>query len=425
MEYFKGFATELLFILTEMAPYLMLGFIFAGLLHLLFPKKRVRKYMGQNNFRSIFNAALLGVPLPLCSCGVIPTGISFYKHGASKASTVSFLISTPQTGVDSIFVTYSMLGLPFAIIRPVIAFITGLFGGLVTKRIDPEVAGTVLPNSENEDELPKGFFPKIKEMFRYSFIDFLQDISNWLIIGLLIAALISVIVPDDFFADKIPNDFIGMLVILAISIPVYICATASVPVAAVLMLKGLSPGAALVLLMAGPATNAATITMIGKVLGKKSLIGYLGAIITGALLSGLFIDYFLPAEWFMVSEHFGHMGHDHSGMLPVWLKAGSAILLTLLIFNGYLQKYLTTRKMRSAGATISGFTASDIKTIQVGGMTCNHCKANVENSIKSVEGVEDVTVDLITGQVDIKGKSFDLDKVKSGIKSIGYKILNK
>jgi uncharacterized membrane protein YraQ (UPF0718 family)/copper chaperone CopZ len=423
MNYIKGFGTELLFILTEMAPYLMLGFIFAGLLHLLFPKKRVRKYMGQNNFKSIFNAALLGVPLPLCSCGVIPTGISFYKHGASKASTVSFLISTPQTGVDSIFVTYSMLGLPMAIIRPIIAFVTGLFGGLITKKIDPEKAETVLQNNESGDELPNGFFPRIKEMFRYSFIDFLQDISNWLIIGLLIAALISVVVPDDFFADKIPNDFIGMLVILVISIPVYICATASVPVAAVLMLKGLSPGAALVLLMAGPATNAATITMIAKVLGKKSLIGYLGAIITGALLSGLFIDYFLPAEWFRISEHFGHMGHDHSGMLPVWLKTGSAIVLTLLIINGYLQKFLNTRKMSAPNITSSGFSAENIKTIQVGGMTCNHCKANVENSIRSAQGVKDVNVDLTTGKVKITGNSFDISKIKSDIESIGYKII--
>jgi uncharacterized membrane protein YraQ (UPF0718 family)/copper chaperone CopZ len=406
MNYIKGFGTELLFILTEMAPYLMLGFIFAGLLHLLFPKKRVRKYMGQNNFKSIFNAALLGVPLPLCSCGVIPTGISFYKHGASKASTVSFLISTPQTGVDSIFVTYSMLGLPMAIIRPIIAFVTGLFGGLITKKIDPEKAETVLQNNESGDELPNGFFPRIKEMFRYSFIDFLQDISNWLIIGLLIAALISVVVPDDFFADKIPNDFIGMLVILVISIPVYICATASVPVAAVLMLKGLSPGAALVLLMAGPATNAATITMIAKVLGKKSLIGYLGAIITGALLSGLFIDYFLPAEWFRISEHFGHMGHDHSGMLPVWLKTGSAIVLTLLIINGYLQKFLNTRKMSAPNITSSGFSAE-----------------NVENSIRSAQGVKDVNVDLTTGKVKITGNSFDISKIKSDIESIGYKII--
>jgi uncharacterized membrane protein YraQ (UPF0718 family)/copper chaperone CopZ len=425
MDYIKGFGKELFIILGEMAPYLLLGFFFAGLLHLLFPKKKVRQYMGQNNFRSILNAAMLGVPLPLCSCGVIPTGISFYKHGASKASTVSFLISTPQTGVDSIFVTYSMLGLPFAVIRPIVAFITGLFGGLITKKVDPESRATNLQDNDNGDELPAGFFPRIREMFRYSFVEFLQDISNWLIIGLLIAALISVFVPNDFFADKIPNDFIGMLLILVISIPVYICATASVPVAAVLMLKGLSPGAALVLLMAGPATNAATITMIGKVLGKKSLIGYLGAIITGALLSGLFIDYVLPAGWFRLSENFSHMGHDHSGMLPMWLQIGSAMTLTLLILNGYLQKILATRKIKSQSVIQPSFSSGNIRTLYVGGMTCNHCKANVENSVKSSEGVEDATVDLASGTVLIKGTSINLEKIKSGIESIGYKIINK
>ncbi len=422
MDYIKSFGRELFFILTEMAPYLMLGFTFAGLLHLLFPKKRVRKYMGQNSFKSIFNAALLGVPLPLCSCGVIPTGISFFKHGASKASTVSFLISTPQTGVDSIFVTYSMLGLPFAIIRPIVAFITGLFGGMVTKKIDPEKVEAATSSNEDGEELPNGFFPRLKEMFRYSFIDFLQDISNWLVIGLLIAAFISVLVPDNFFADKIPNDFIGMLAILVISIPVYICATASVPVAAVLMLKGLSPGAALVLLMAGPATNAATITMIGKVLGKKSLIGYLGAIITGALVAGLMIDYLLPSDWFGISEHFGHMVHDHS-MLPVWLKIGSAVTLTLLIINGYIQKYINSLKMNTLKTEHTGFSPDNIKTIRVGGMTCNHCKANVEISIKSAQGVEDVSVDLTTGLVNITGNSLDLEKIKSGIESIGYNII--
>jgi copper chaperone CopZ len=163
--------------------------------------------------------------------------------------------------------------------------------------------------------------------------------------------------------------------------------------------------------------------MIAKVLGKKSLIGYLGAIITGALLSGLFIDYFLPAEWFRISEHFGHMGHDHSGMLPVWLKTGSAIVLTLLIINGYLQKFLNTRKMSAPNITSSGFSAENIKTIQVGGMTCNHCKANVENSIRSAQGVKDVNVDLTTGKVKITGNSFDISKIKSDIESIGYKII--
>lgn len=417
MDYIKNFGSEFLSILMEMAPYLLMGFFFAGLLHLLFPKKKVRQYMGQNNFRSILNASLLGVPLPLCSCGVIPTAISFYKHGASKPSTVSFLISTPQTGVDSIFVTYSLLGLPFAIIRPIVAFVTGIFGGFLSSKIDKEKADESVQNNNDNDEMPAGFFPKIREMFRYSFIEFLQDISNWLIIGLLIAALISVFVPDNFFADKIPNSFVGMLIILVIAIPVYICATASVPVAAVLMLKGLSPGAALVLLMAGPATNAATITMIGKVLGKKTLFSYLGAIITGAMLSGLFIDYFLPRSWFLLSEHYGHMNHSHQ-MLPDWLKIGSAILLLLLIINGYIRKYLIKGKMIKSDKTT--FNPSEIKTIHVGGMTCNHCKQNVENSIKSVSGVEDVNVDLVSGKVKISGKSVDLVKVRSGIESIGY-----
>jgi len=419
VDYLKIFGSELLSILSEMAPYLLLGFFFAGLLHLLFPKKKVRKYMGQNNFRSILNASLLGVPLPLCSCGVIPTAVSFYKHGASKPSTVSFLISTPQTGVDSIFVTYSLLGLPFAIIRPIVAFATGIFGGVIAAKIDKGDEGAVQNGNTDSEELPSGFFPKIKEMFRYSFIEFLQDISNWLIIGLLIAALISVFVPDNFFADKIPNSFVGMIIILIVAIPVYICATASVPVAAALMLKGLSPGAALVLLMAGPATNAATITMIGKILGKKSLFAYLGAIITGAMLSGLFIDYFLPRSWFLLSEHYGHMNHDHHQMLPDWLKIGSAVLLLLLIINGYIRKYLIKDKM--AHSEDNAFNASEIKTIHVGGMSCNHCKQNVENSIKSVNGVDDVIVDLATGKVSISGKDVDLIKVKTGIESIGYK----
>ncbi|HVN59346.1 MAG TPA: permease [Bacteroidales bacterium] len=417
MNYLSNFGSELISILTEMAPYLLLGFFFAGLLHLLFPKDKVRQYMGGSNAGSIVNAALFGVPLPLCSCGVIPTSVAFYRHGASKPSTVSFLISTPQTGVDSILVTYSLLGLPFAIVRPIVALITGIFGGLITARVDknsPADAGT---GNDDTDKIPSGFLPKIREMFRYSFVEFLQDISNWLLLGLLLAAIISVFVPDNYFADKIPNNFVGMLIALLIAGPIYVCATASVPVAAALMLKGLSPGAALVLLMAGPATNIATMTMVGKVLGKKSLISYLGTIIGGAMLFGLFIDTFLPREWFALSEHYGHMHHAHEWM-PDWLKIGSAVLLLLLILNGYIKKYLIRNKMTQSDE--KAFNASEIKVIHVGGMSCNHCKANVENSIRSVKGVENVIVDLASGQVSISGKSVDLAVVKSGIESIGY-----
>lgn len=421
MDYLKYFGSELFFILTEMSFYLLLGFFFAGLLHLAFPKKKVRKYMGQNNLRSIMNASLLGIPLPLCSCGVIPTGISFFRHGASKSSTVSFLISTPQTGVDSIFVTYSLLGLPFAMIRPVVAFVTGIFGGIAAKKVDGKsesIADSGISN--NDDNILSGFFPKLREMFRYSFVEFLQDISNWLIIGLFLAALISVFVPDNFFAENIPNSFVGMIIILAVAIPLYICATASVPVAAALILKGLSPGAALVFLMAGPATNAATITMIGKVLGKRSLFAYLGAIITGAILSGLFIDYFLPREWFMLSEHYGHMNHHHE-MLPAWLKTGSAIALAILLVNGYIQKYIGKSDIEDQSRKTTS-DHSKIQTIYVGGMTCNHCRANVENSVKSGKGVESVSVDLTTGKVDITGSGINISEIRKGIESIGYTV---
>ncbi len=175
--------------------------------------------------------------------------------------------------------------------------------------------------------------------------------------------------------------------------------------------------------MAGPATNAATITLIGKVLGKKSLIGYLGAIITGALLSGLLLITFCPSSWFIISEHFGHMAHNHS-MLPGWLKIGSAITLTLLnnkrifskIFKFKTNEYHRTCCSRDLRLRI-------LNTIIVGGMTCNHCKANVENSIKSAPGVEDVAVDLATGKVNITGESIDLDEIKTGIESIGYTVV--
>jgi hypothetical protein len=422
VEYIRQFITGLIYILSEMSPYLILGFFFAGLLHLLVPKERVRQYMGNNSLGSVFNASLFGIPLPLCSCGVIPTGLSFYRHGASKASTVSFLISTPQTGVDSIFVTYSMLGLPLAIIRPLVAFVTGLFGGMITKRADPvKEELSAKGNEEDTDVIPNGFLPRIKEMFRYAFVEFLQDISKWLVAGLLIAALISVVVPDDFFAQKISNDFLGMILILIVSIPVYICATASVPVAAVLILKGLSPGAALVLLMAGPATNAATITMITKVLGKRSLAGYLGAIVTGALTAGLMIDYLLPDEWFAIPEHLGMMTHQH-GMLPDWLKLTSGVALILLIINGYILKRINSKKLNKKRMNSPAFSTDNIHVIKVEGMTCNHCKSNVEESIREAEGVRKVEVDLTTGMVNITGEKVDMEGIRSGIESIGYRV---
>lgn len=413
MEYLKIYFQELGNLLFDMAPWLLLGFLIAGLLHVLFPDGKINRLLGKSNMKSVFRAALIGIPLPLCSCGVIPTGVSIHKNGASKGAAISFLISTPQTGVDSIMVTYSLLGIPFAVVRPIVALVTGVFGGFITNK--------ALENGDGEIENSKGnsnstnFKNPVLEIFRYAFVDFLADIAKWLIIGLLIAGLIAVLVPDDFFASYIKNDFVGMLIILGASIPVYVCATSSVPIAAVLMMKGISPGAALVFLMAGPATNAATISVIGNSMGRKTLTVYLATLIIGALLSGLFIDYLLPREWF--TSFITHHHHEH-GLLPKWLQVGSGIIMIGLLLNIYLMKFL--KKMKKKDTPQFTLDTGDTKVL-VHGMTCNHCKANVENNLSKLKGIEDVEADIDTDLVTIKGDNINLAEIKSTVESIGYK----
>ncbi len=418
-----------------MSPYLLLGFFFAGLLKVAIPQRFIDKYMGKKDGRSVLNASLLGIPMPLCSCGVIPTGISFYKSGASKGSSVSFLISTPQTGVDSILVTYSLLGLPFAIIRPIIALVTGYVGGMLANRYDKKENGiennsqievqNCGTNSEQNDECADSCettkntkHSKIYAMFKYAFVDFLQDISKWLVIGLLLAALISVALPDDFFAKYVGNDIIGMLVILIASVPLYICATSSVPVAAVLLMKGVSPGAALVFLMAGPATNAATITVLNKVLGKKTTFAYLISIILGALVFGLLIDYTLPREWFTLKGLHSHMGaHEGHFSLPLWLQWGSSISLTLLIINGYIQKAILKRKTTDNSTLVD---ETNNYLISVLGMSCNHCKNSVEKHISALKNIDLAEVNLEQKQLRISGNKIELAIIQKELESLGF-----
>lgn len=399
----------------EMSPYLLLGFLIAGILYIYFPREKVARYLGGKNMRSAINASLIGIPLPLCSCGVIPTGVSFYKSGASKGSSVSFLISTPQTGVDSILATYGLLGLPLAIIRPVIALITGVLGGLVTNAVDGKSEEEPVNEVQKSANRSLSRKEKLKGMLNYAFLEFLQDISKWLIIGLLLAALMAVLIPDDFFTNYLGNEYLSMAIVLLASVPLYVCATGSVPIAAVLLMKGLSPGAAIVFLMAGPATNAATITVIGNVMGRKALFSYLSSIVGGAIFFGIIVNEFLPRAWFtdhMVHIHDGHGSH----LLPQWLNVGSAILLILLLINGYVQKYFRIRKTD----TLEVETDMAEKTVKVSGMTCNHCKANVQNNLSTIQGIENIDIDLVTGTVKIKGDDINLDEVKSRVESIGY-----
>ncbi|NOQ23798.1 MAG: heavy metal-associated domain-containing protein [Bacteroidales bacterium] len=413
-KFIVSFFRDFVAILSEMSPYLLLGFFFAGLLYAFIPKQRIEKYFSGKPLRSSVLASIFGIPLPLCSCGVIPTGTAFYKNGASKGGTVSFLISTPQTGVDSILATFSLIGLPFAIIRPLAALITGITGGLITSAIT---------NNENdnrvykqEEEKHKSFIQKISDVFRYGFIDFIQDISKWLVIGLVLAAIISALIPNEFFELLNMPPIVQMLMILVVSIPLYICATGSIPLAAILILKGISPGAAFVFLMAGPATNAATITMIGKVLGKRSLFAYLGTIILGALSFGLLIDYVLPIEWFTQIAN-QHLGHNHGEHLS-WWQITSGIVLMILIINGYIQKYRNSKPQLNNQINIS---TMEIKTIKVEGMTCNHCKSNVETNLEKLSFVKNAKVNLNEKTVTLEGDKIAINIAKETIESLGYK----
>jgi len=267
----------------------------------------------------------------LCSCGVIPVTMSLHKHGAGKGAAIAFLLSTPQTGVDSIFVTYGLLGPVFAILRPVTSLITGLVGGVLVSLIDPDRG---ISNGKCEDECcsTEKKPPRLVRVFRHGFLTLPRDIGLSMLVGLVIAAAISAVVPDDYFAPLLGGGILAMIVMALLGIPVYVCATASVPVAAALIAKGVSPGAALVFLMTGPATNAASLTTIWANLGSRTALTYLATVGGCALAAGLIVDAMFPDLGAVVHAHAHKMG---TGPLGNVAAVGLLAVLTWGIYTKY------------------------------------------------------------------------------------------
>jgi len=320
--------------IAEMSPYLLFGFFVAGILSVLISQRLVEKHLGGRGIWPLLKASLFGIPLPLCSCGVIPVSMSLHKQGASKGSTVSFLLSTPQTGMDSIFVTLSLLGPLFAIFRPLAALVTGLVGGgLVdvfgqSARDETHAPRPDTRATSNEQQATRN---KVAGGLKYSFVTLPRDIGKALLVGLVIAAVISALVPEGYFADKLGPGILQMVVMMFLGIPVYVCATASVPVAAALILAGLTPGAALVFLMTGPATNAASFVTIWKVLGKATAITYLATVAGCAILGGILLDYIAAGVDFEIVARPGWM-------LPSAVKYISAVVLLAVLTFAILGK---------------------------------------------------------------------------------------
>lgn len=333
LEMITGVGRESLALLYQMAPYLLFGFLVAGVLHVFVTLDSVARHLGSSSVGSVLKSVIFGIPLPLCSCGVIPAAVMLKKKGASRGSVISFLIATPITGVDSIFATYSLLGPFFMIYRIIASAVTALVAGISANFLLPRgaiiPAVTEPPKSSHHCEVCAAHplhHHRIAELFRYAFVELLGDIWRWLLLGLLIAGVISYAIPDELIERYLGANFSSMLVMMLVGIPMYVCATGSLPIAAALMFKGMSPGAAMVFLLAGPATNAVTITVVSRELGKGAAILYVLSIAVMSLVSGAILNWL----WYDGGYSMDHRMHSMA-MLPHGVEVVSAWILIALM----------------------------------------------------------------------------------------------
>ncbi|MDG1024456.1 MAG: SO_0444 family Cu/Zn efflux transporter [Gammaproteobacteria bacterium] len=333
-------------LVIESAPWLLIGYLLAGIIKQVIPSEWVHKQMAEPGFVSIVKGAFIGAPLPLCSCGVIPTALAVRKAGASKGATSSFLVATPETGVDSISFSFAVLGPVFALARPIAALSSAIVAGLLVNSFDPEEeaiepvkAESSCCHSEEQKESARepGLGEKMISAVQYGYGRMISDTAKWLLIGLVAATLITAAVPQSFFLQW-GDGLLAMIVMVLVGLPMYICATASTPVAAGLLFAGVSPGAALVFMLTGPATNIATMGVIREQLGTRSLIAYMVGVIVSAIVSGLTLNqlyglYGWPLQLSLM---------EHGASYPLWRQL-AAVLLCALLARVWLQPLFERR----------------------------------------------------------------------------------
>jgi uncharacterized membrane protein YraQ (UPF0718 family) len=333
-------------ILNDSAHFILFGLFISGIIKIFISEEFVEKHLGSNSITSVLKASLMGIPLPICSCGVVPVSIGLRKQGASKGATTAFMISTPETGVDSISITYALLDPVMTVIRPISAFITAFTAGIIVN---------LLPdNSTNNDSFKENnctcsskqqesesccaskptVYKRAISSFSFAFQDLLSDIGTLLMVGFIIAGTITYFVPDGFIENNLGAGIKPMLIMLVVGIPLYVCATASTPIVAALAMKGLSPGAAIVFLLAGPATNAATITVVANLLGKKVAVVYVVTIASVSLLIG----YAVNSIYNMMSISISNWVAGTHDMESSLMTNAASILLILLIVKARLVK---------------------------------------------------------------------------------------
>jgi uncharacterized protein len=349
-------------LLLESSPYMILGLLFSGILRVFITPESIARHLGKGRFMPVFKAALFGIPIPLCSCGVLPAAVTLKKQGANNGATTAFLIATPESGVDSIAITYALLGPIMAIARPVAAFFTATAAGIF-ENLFHTPQNEMKPASDlrcpvdgccdgasctPEEHAAHHSFPeKIAAGLRYSVTEVWNDIAGWFFIGLLLAGCITTFIPEEIFTKYLGGGLSSMLIMLAVGIPLYICATASTPVAAALILKGVSPGAALVFLLAGPATNITSLTVLFGVLGKRATAIYLTSIALFSVLFGLLLDKICFSLGISAEATAGHAAE----LIPNWIELTGALLIIFIsikpIYKNMLAKYKKSSKMNT------------------------------------------------------------------------------
>ena len=433
MDWILTFAAASWAVFGAMAPYLLLGFAVAGLLSVVISPEWVERHLGGNGLGQVVKASLFGVPLPLCSCGVIPVAASLHRHGASKGATTAFLLSTPQTGVDSIAVTYGLLGPFLAVVRPLAALITGIFGGGLVQAFngDGEAMNSELADGAEtqscssdccDDERPKNR-SKIVEALHYGLVVLPRDIGKALILGVAISGLIAAFVAPQALESSLGGGLWPMLAAMAIGIPLYVCATASTPIALGLIHAGLSPGAALVFLISGPATNSAALTTLWKVLGRRAAIIYLVTVAIASLATGLAVDGLIsagglpesalvPAATSIADQ--GAHAHHEGGRTMSWFETASALILMAVLVNA-----LRPRR-RSNGVEVMVKDEELLLELKIDGMRCNGCVTSVQRALSEISGVTDADVRLDEGRALIRGDGFSVQELIDAMASLGF-----
>jgi uncharacterized protein len=445
-------------IYLEIAPYLFIGLTFAGLMHVLLKGDFILKQLGKANIWSIIKAAVFGVPLPLCSCGVVPTAMHLKRNGASNGATISFLTSTPQTGIDSIIPTFGMLGWFMGIYRPLTALLMGIITGAITDKLkvedkpekiaaaaqacclvcdcdDPECTHPSHPwnrhLAEQESESHCGCSShssddhghehshnsekhsnKFLKFITYAYGDFVDDISTQLVVGIIIAGLITWLIPDGFFEQYGGRGFLGMIFMIIVGLPMYVCATGSIPIAVSLIMKGISPGAAFVFLVVGPATNAASLAVIASSLGKKITVVYVLILTFCALFFGILLN--VLVEKFGVIVNVQHLAHnmDRSILLDIM-----TVIFTIILLMSFWRKY----KPRRRKPVVIEEGIMKLKRYRIESMHCNHCVKAISAAVEVLSGADEVMVDLKEKLLEVKGKANDAEIIAK-VESLGYKI---